>query len=1081
MDASIRFRFQSIRYSLGKWLKQRQVDSLITLILAIGFAVVSYLSAQQIPEPILTDFYAQDVWFGGDLPTIFGNITSLQSDYGRNNKHPLFPLIVFPLVYGLGKILHLEPVAAARLVVALVAALWIGSLYVLFRLMRCPRLDATIFSLLGGVSAAAVFWFVVPESFPFGSLSILLALVLVALAQSHKLSPIWYVVVGGLTLSITLTNWMAGLLATIVNHRWKKALQITVTTFIVVNVLWVLQRSIFRNAGYPFSLKTFTGEKKFMSAPESDSVLSAVSSFVYQTIVMPAIQFKDSTIRPGWVKLTTDTLVPGSGGFWGTVAAVSWTALLILGLWGFFSTKQQRKLRIVLGLTILGQLLIHSVYGTGETFIYSLHFAPLLLTVAAFSSLTRLRWVSLVLAGLLVFSAGINNRSQFSQLTATLQTYGTPQQQVQSQMRTRPSDPWLRSAGHIVLGTPGSRAKDKAYYEPGGSFSPVAGSFGVSIWMVDKDGTLKATSDSIPLNQIQQQFTDLSRKPPGILAKTEYYQASWSATKPGTWQLTLKTPANSTTRPVLVIRSVGPAGGAVYSLNWDGQRLLLNNRWSVKPSATPVKVHLGSETSPGWIRQQSTPTQWEDKRGWGYARLELTGGNTWSIELAGFTPAPTDLNQAKISSDLVLELPDSQFVESVNAQIAHLMMGLVGNHTRPGDPLNYPLPRLRDGAYQMVALARGGQLDAAKQLSTYFAETDFLNGIAPSADIPALGIWALAAVAEQLNQPEYDRWLWSHVHRKAELIVDMLSTNKPGYPVVEESKAPFSEYPDFLTLDLVAGKMDNQPGLIALDPSASIMSYRALLDAATLADRVNQPVIAKRWRSQAEQLQVAWRKAFEPIFAETPETYTRSLWPSGIASADRPALTQRLQRRWNEAHDATGALRQPVVPYLNLAETHQWLLLGQSDRVWTTLQWFWQHQASPGLYTWWGDNPKPGDVPKSFSQWQWFRGWVNPPHITPHYWTTAEMLLLQLDMLTYINRSASEPTLVIGAGIPKTWLNRAMSVKGLQIGGNLVNWTWDGKQMIVQIRGKKMNVQLGSAFPANTPVNVTMAQESRKL
>lgn len=1078
MDKSIVFRFQSIRYTVAKWLNQHRIDTSIALILAIGFTVVTYLSAQKIPDPILTDFYAQDVWFGSDIPTVFGNITSLQSDFGRNNKHPLFPLIVFPLVYGLGKILHLDPVSAARLVTALVGGVWIGSLYVLFRLMR-PRWDATIFSLLGAVSAAATFWFVVSESFSFGSLSMVLGLVLVAVAQHLRLSPVWYVAVSAFTVSITITNWMVGLLATFVSFRWKKALQITGITFLIVNLLWIIQRTIFRNSGYPFSLKTFIGEKKFITAPESDSVLGAIASFAYKTIVMPAIQLSDSAIRPEWPKLTANPLALGSGGFWGIIAVLSWTALLALGIWGFFSTKQHPKLRIVLGLTILGQLLIHSIYGTAETFIYSLHFAPLLVTLAAFSTLTRLRWVGLALAGLLVVSAGINNRGQFNQLTAALQTYGTPQQQVQSQMRTRPSDPWLRNAGHIVLATPGSRAEEKAYYEPGGSFSPVAGSFGVSIWMVDKDGTLKATSDSIPLDKIQQQFTDLSRKQPqGILAKTEYYQAAWSQTKPGTWQLTLNTPANSTTRPVLVIRSVGPAGGAIKSLNWDGKRLLINDRWTVKPSATPVKVHLGSETAPGWVKESSTSTEWKDQRGWGYARLELTAGQTWNIELANFTPAPTNLNQAKISSDLVLELPDSQFAESLNAQVAHLMMGLVGNRTRPGDPLNYSLPFLREGAYQMVALARAGQLDLAKQLSSYFAETDLINGIHPEAEIPALGIWALTAVAKQLNQPEYDRWLWSHVQRKAELIVDMLSTNKPGYPVVKSSQAPFSEYPDFVRMDLIVGKMDNVPGLITIDPSASIMSYRALLDAAALAARVNQPGAAKRWRSEAERLQRAWNKAFERTFAENPATYTRSLWPSGIAAGNRPALTQGLERRWNQAHDGNGALRQPVVPHLNLAETHQWLLLGKSDRVWNHLKWFWQHQASPGLYTWWTDNPKPGDVPRSFSQWQWFRGWVNPPHVTPHYWTSAEMLLLQLDMLTYSEPSASEPTLVIGSGIPKTWLNRSMRVKGLQIDGNLVNWAWDGKQITVQIRGKKMNVKLGSAFPANTPVTVTMVQEA---
>lgn len=1079
MDASLRSQIQAIRYTLPKWLKQHQIDTSITVILAIGFSIVSYLNAQQIPDPVITDLYAQDVWFGSDIPTVFGNMTSIQSDNGRNNKHPLFPLIFFPIVFGLGKIFNLDPVAAARLVTALIAGIWLGALYVLFRLMRCPRLDASIFSLLGGVSSAAVFWFVVPESFSSGSLSLLLPLILLPLAEIQKVSPVWYVLLSGFSLSITITNWMSGLLTTIVSFRPKKAAQITILTFAIVNVLWILQRIVFTNAGFPFSPKTFIGEKKFISGPESNSVLSAISSFFYQTIVMPAIEFEKSLNRPDWVTLTTNTLTPGSGGIWGTVAVISWTGLLIIGIWSFFTTKKQSKLRIVLGLIIVGQLLLHSIYGASETFIYSLHFAPLLLILVAFSSLSRLRIVALVLAGLVVVSAGINNRSQFDRAIATLQTYGTPQQQVEQQMRLRPGDPWLRNVGHIVMGTPGSRAEDKAYYEPGGSFSPVAGSFGVSIWMVDKNGNLKATSDNIPLDKIKQQFTNLSdQQTPGVFSTTDFYQAYWSTTKPGTWQLTLKTPANSPTRPVLVIRSVGPAGGAINSLKWDNQTLLVNNRWSVKLNRTPVKVNLGSETSPGWTTQSSTVKQWEDERGWGYARLELAPGDT-SIELANFTPVLTNPNVAKVSSNLALNLPDRRFVETINAQVAHLTMGLVGNRTTPGDPLNYPLPGFQDGAYQMVALTRAGQLDLARQLVSYFAETDFVDGIQFKANVPALGIWALTAVAEQVNQPEYDRFLWPHIQRKAELIMNMLTTNRPGYPVVESSKAPFSENPDFLKTDLVAGKMFNQPDLITLDLSASMMSYRALLDGANLADRVDQPAFAKRWRSEAAKLQAAWGKAFEFVFSEIPETYTTSLWPSGIGSSNREVLTQQLEQRWNESHDDRGSLSQPVVtPSLNLAETHQWLFLGKSDRVWNNLQWFWQNQASPGLYTWWGEHNAIGELPKSFSQWRHYRGWINSPNVTPHYGAAAQMLLLQLNMLAYVEPSNIEPTLVIGAGIPKTWLNQPISVKGLQVGGNTVNWTWDGQQINVEMKGRKMNVQLGSAFPANTAVNLIVPQKT---
>jgi len=79
-----------------------------------------------------------------------------------------------------------------------------------------------------------------------------------------------------------------------------------------------------------------------------------------------------------------------------------------LGVWALFSVERQRRLRIVLGVMLLGQLAQHMVFGE-ETFLYSIHFAPLLVIVVALSTLTRARPAALVLTGALVVNAGINN------------------------------------------------------------------------------------------------------------------------------------------------------------------------------------------------------------------------------------------------------------------------------------------------------------------------------------------------------------------------------------------------------------------------------------------------------------------------------------------------------------------------------------------------------------------------------------------------------------------------------------------------------------------------------------------------
>jgi hypothetical protein len=92
--------------------------------------------------------------------------------------------------------------------------------------------------------------------------------------------------------------------------------------------------------------------------------------------------------------------------------------------------------------------------------------------------------------------------------------------------------------------------------------------------------------------------------------------------------------------------------------------------------------------------------------------------------------------------------------------------------------------------------------------------------------------------------------------------------------------------------------------------------------------------------------------------------------------------------------------------------------------------------------------------------------------VTPHYWSAAEMLMLQLDMLAYLEPGPKGPTLVIGAGIPREWLGQPMHMRGLVLRGRSVEWTWDGQSMRVRLGGDTISVRLGPAFPCNTPVEV---------
>lgn len=1036
--------------------------------------------ARRIGPALVLDLDTFNLWFDGDPLRIFELLTARDSDqHWRTQRHPLFSLIVYPLVR-IVRTIGVEQVAAVNIVMAVTTAVWIGSVFVLLRLLACGRLDALLFSLVAGVSAATVFWSVVPETFIFGSFSILLALAVVALAEHRKVSSGWYRIVSALTLSFTLTNWMAGILAAFTSFGRRRAFRITVDAFCIVVLLWVVQKSLFPASA--FLLSGAGGMAADTLSDSSGGPISILSSFVFHSMVMPEIKQIESGNENYGPVMGTQRSLPGSGSDWGRAAVAVWGILLALGLWAMFSVRTHPRFRIVLALTILGQITLHLLIGT-ETFLYSAHFAPLLIILAALSTLTSLRPVALPLGAALIVTTGINNYIQFGKATQFVERqHLTEITVVKEAMKERPGDPWPRSTGHVVLATPGSSEVQKAYVEPGGSFSPEVGSFGVSIWLTDEKGNPFATSDTLPLNVIDQHLSwDGNNQIPAIVTESVYYRTLWSSAGTGHWTLDLKPYAREGVTPMLLIRSVGPAGGPIRSLDWNGQRLVVNDRWIVTLTPTPVAAEVGEEGRTGWKSANFGQSEWQSDKGWGYARFKLGGGRDWKLVIDDSsinTKSVSNLSFDGLKSALEIELPDLRFAASLNAQVAHLMMGLVGRETRPGDPTHYPLAWARHEAYIVAALARAGQLAVAKELSAHLAENDFFGGFGPEADAPGLAIWALEEIGVRLNQKAYDQWLWPHVRRKANLILQMLSADKamhhswsgPVIPAYTNDDTKLSLVAEPARKGLIFGKTERfvRPLFV------SAVSYRGLLDAATLAERLNHISDAEQWRARAFNIKKAWMEAFK---SGSTEPWANSIWATRVWDSDPAAMLRGLQARWDERHDTQGAFRQPPLrTQVTVAEAHQWLFFGREDRVWTTLDWLWNHQASPGLYTWWEDREgKP--VKTAFRRWEQTRGWVNRPYITPQYQTAAEMLLLQLDMLAYVDDTAGEPTVVIGAGIPAAWLNKSMKVQHVSTRLAQVGWNWDGREMHVTIRGCQCKVQLGSVFSPDTPLRVKYLRE----
>ena len=414
-------------------LYQHRLDLSILSFLLFEAAIMSFAGSQLINPALLQD-YTEDVWFGSDIARVLGNLTNLNSNFFRAKVHPLFPILTFPVTRLIILITNLPPVDAVRVLVAMTAAMWIGVMFITLRLIGCRRWDAALFSVLMLSSAANLFWTVIPESFLFGSLTLLLALCFVALNQrfvalnQHKrLSPGWAVLINILTLGITTTNWIMGLAATVVSYSWKRSIQIIIGSLGAVLVLWRIQHHFFPSA--LFFIGNFGEETHYILPSTSGGPLRVFLAFIFHTMIMPAMKILPSNHhQPDWPLLSVQLANVGSGGFWGVISVVLWAVLLLLGLWSFFTTRQNLNFRMALAAGLLGQLLLYMVYGE-ETFLYAIHIIPFLIALCALSSLMQVRLLALTLATALVISGGINNGIQFTQAAEFLNHTGPLHQQ----------------------------------------------------------------------------------------------------------------------------------------------------------------------------------------------------------------------------------------------------------------------------------------------------------------------------------------------------------------------------------------------------------------------------------------------------------------------------------------------------------------------------------------------------------------------------------------------------------------------------------------------------------------------------
>lgn len=393
-------------------LRKYRVDIAIALTLFGLAALATHTGNGQIA---LEGAKQDNVWFQADVGRVYRNMTDRWSRHYRTKVHPLFSITTNPPVSALSSTI-LNKQESVRAFISFVSGIWLVSIYTVLRLRRVRPLDATLFSLLAATSASAIFWTTVPETYVFGSVTILVVMGFVALTEHRAFGQLAYIAISALSLSMTVTNWMSGLIATLASNPLARSLRITGGALAAVTILWGIQKAIFPSSEY-FLISM--EERNYILLEGVGGPYEKAVSFFFHSMVMPVVQILPNPTAPSWPLFTVQFSPIGSTGSLGWLATVLWIGLFSLGSWAIWNDATHRKFKIVLLSTILGQLALHLVYGD-ETFLYSLHWTPLLVLVAAMASISPYRKAALTLVTALILVAGVNNFAQFRAVSSEL-------------------------------------------------------------------------------------------------------------------------------------------------------------------------------------------------------------------------------------------------------------------------------------------------------------------------------------------------------------------------------------------------------------------------------------------------------------------------------------------------------------------------------------------------------------------------------------------------------------------------------------------------------------------------------------
>jgi len=525
------------------------------------------------------------------------------------------------------------------------------------------------------------------------------------------------------------------------------------------------------------------------------------------------------------------------------------------------------------------------------------------------------------------------------------------------------------------------------------------------------------------------------------------------------------------TKPTAVRASTFDGGDAMFG-GWGvggGEESPVGSRESEKNL-----VSNRSASSPTPDSQQTTPVLDPQRHASAVMMWDLTlaPGAERIIDIA--TPLhardaqaiPTDVAQQrasavaywrKIVDHVQIDIPAARdLVDTARANVAYNLLGRDGPAIR-GGARNYRRSWIRDGSLASTMLLRFGLDDDVRDYIRWFAPYQFADGKIPCCvdsrgadpvaehDSHGEFIYLVAEYARLTGDLTLAREIWPHVVAAANYIDGL------------RAKAADSPFTGILPPSISHEGYSAKPMHSYWD---DFFALRGLKDATWLAEQLGERDAGSRFaivRDEfARDFHASIRNAialhhidYIPGSADLgdfdPTSTTIGIEPGGdLANLPRDAVIHEFTRAWNESLSRMEGRRdwKDYTPY-ELRQVGAFVHLGWRDRAQQLLQFFLDDRR-----------------PRGWNQWSEVvaQGYRAPTYLgdIPHLWVGSDFARSFIDMLAY--EREGDDALVLGAGIPDSWLDKGVRVRGLRtIYGPLdFSARRHGKRIIVSISGVRV-------------------------